>query len=72
MRRSKKNRVRKWEKDWWARIFALFREYNLRRLQSKQEESAKDEDQEEMKQQQRIKLMNDRTKKHQVKRKNGR
>ena len=30
-------RVRKWREDCWARIFASFREYNLQRLQSKQE-----------------------------------
>ena len=33
----------------WARLLSLFREYNLQRLQSKQEESTEEED---MKQQQ--------------------
>ena len=40
----------------WARIFSLFREYNLQRLQSKQEESTEEE---EMKQQQRMAIMKD-------------
>ena len=57
VRGSKKYR-KKWREDCWARIFALFREYNLQRLQSKQEESAEEE---EMKQQQRF--MKDLTKK---------
>ena len=38
----------------------MFREYNLQRLQSKQEELAEEE---EMKQQQRMKIMKDLTKK---------
>ena len=38
-RRSKKYRIRKWCADCWARIFALFREYNLERLQSMHEDS---------------------------------
>ena len=42
---------RKWEEDCWAIIFSLFREYNLQRLRSKQEESTEEE---EMKQQQRM------------------
>ena len=29
VRRSEKYRIRKWREDCWARIFALFREYNL-------------------------------------------
>ena len=59
MRKSKKHRIRKWEEDCWARIFALFREY-LQRLQSKQEDPVEEE---EMNQQQRIKIMEDLTKK---------
>ena len=31
-RRSKKYIMRKWEEDCWARIFALFKKYNLQRL----------------------------------------
>ena len=46
VRKSRKYRTRKWEKYCWARIFALFKEYHLQRLQSKQEEST---DGEEMK-----------------------
>ena len=44
LRRSIKNRMRKWREDCLARIFALFREYNLQRLQSKQEESTEGEE----------------------------
>ena len=65
VRRSKKYRIRIWREDCWARIFALFREYNLQRLQSKQEELA---EKEEMKQQQRMKIMKDVTKKIRSKR----
>ena len=43
-------------KDSWAIIFSLFREYNLQRLQSKQEDSTEEE---EMKQQQRMAIMKD-------------
>ena len=46
--------------DCWARIFAFFREYNLQRLESKQEESAEEG---EMKQQRRMKERKDLTKK---------
>ena len=46
--------------DCWARIFALFREYNLQRLQSMHEESTEGE---EMKRQERMKIMKDITKK---------
>ena len=67
LRRSKKYRIRKWREDCWARIFALFREYNLQRLQSKQEELAEEE---EMKQQQ--KKHEGSYKENQIKRKNGR
>ena len=60
VRKSKKYRIRKWREDCWARIFALFGEYNLQRLESKQEESAEEG---EMKQQRRMKIMKDLTKK---------
>ena len=60
VRRSKKYGIRKWREDCWARIFALFREYNLQSLQRKQEESTEGE---EMQQQQRMKIMKDLTKK---------
>ena len=53
---NKKYRIRKWREDCWAIIFSLFREYNLQRLQSKQEESTEEE---EMKQQQRMAIMKD-------------
>ena len=42
--------------DCWARLFSLFGEYNLQRLQSKQEESTEEE---EMKQQQNMMIMKD-------------
>ena len=61
-RRIRKNKIyiiRKWREDCWARIFSLFREYNLQRLQSKQEELTE----EEMKQQQRMAVMSDLIKK---------
>ena len=48
VRKNKRYKIRKWGEDCWARIFSLFREYNLQRLQSKQEESTEEE---EMKQQ---------------------
>ena len=57
--RSKKYRIKKWSEDCWARVFSLFRECNLQRLQSKQDESTEGE----MKQQQRMKIMQDVTKK---------
>ena len=50
VRKNKTYRIRKWREDCWARTFSLFRECNLQRLQSKQEESTEEE---EMKQQQR-------------------
>ena len=65
VRRSKKYRIRKWRADCWARIFSLFREYNLQRLQNKQEESTEEE---EMKQQ-RMAIMKDLLRK--IRRKNG-
>ena len=60
MRRSKKYRIRKWREDCWARLFSFSREYNLQRLQSKQEEPTEEE---EMKQQQRMAIMKDLIKK---------
>ena len=54
VRKSKTYRKRKGREDCWPRIFALFREYNLQRLPSKQEESTEGE---EMKQQQIMKIM---------------
>ena len=44
------------KRDCWARIFSLFKELNLQRPQSKQEESTEEE---EMKQQQRMATMKD-------------
>ena len=44
-------RIRKWREDCWTRLFSLFREHNLQRLQSKQEESTEEE---AMKQQHRM------------------
>ena len=54
VRGSKRYRIRQSGEDCWARIFALFRAKNLQRLQSKREESTEGE---EMKQQQRAKIM---------------
>ena len=53
-------RIRKWREDCWVRILALFREYNLQRLQIVHEDSTEGE---EMKRQQRMKTMKDMTKK---------
>ena len=58
--KNKKYRIRKWAEDCWARIFSLFREYNLQRLQGKQEEPTEGE---EMKQQQRMQIIQDLTRK---------
>ena len=69
LRRSKKYRIRKRREECWARIFALFREYNLQRLQSKQEELAEEE---EMKQQQKNEDYEGSNNENQIKRKNGR
>ena len=55
MRRSKRDR-KKWREDCWVRIFSLIRECGMHRVQSKLEESA-------MKQQQRMNIMKDLTKK---------
>ena len=52
--------IRQWGEDCRARIFYLFREYNLQRQQSKQEELTEEE---EMKQQQRMVIMHDLRKK---------
>ena len=60
VRRSKKYRIRKWGEDYWARIFALFRECNLQRLHSRHEESTEGE---ELKRQERMKIVKDMTKK---------
>ena len=60
VRKNKKYRISMWGEDCWARTFPLFREYNLQRLQCKQEESTKEE---EMKQQQRMTTMKDLIKK---------
>ena len=54
--KTRNTALRKWGEDCWARIFSLFREYNLQRRQSKQEESTEEE---EMKQQQRMVIMKD-------------
>ena len=40
VRKNKRYNIRKWGEDCWVRIFSLFREYKLQRLQSKQEELA--------------------------------
>ena len=66
--KTRKNRLRKLGEDCWARIFSLFREHNLHRMQSKQEESTEVEEQ----QQQRMNIMKDLTRKTRSKRKNGR
>ena len=68
VRRSKKYRIRKWGEDCWARLFPLLREYNLQRLQSKQEELTEEE---EMKQQQRMAIVKDLLKTIGSKRKHG-
>ena len=47
VRRSGKYRVRKWEEDCWARIFALFKEYNLQRRQSMHEDCTEESENEE-------------------------
>ena len=60
MPKSKKYGIRKLGEDCWARIFPLFREYHSQRLPSKQAESTEEE---EMKQQQRMKIMKDLTRK---------
>ena len=66
--KNKRFKIRKWREDCWAIIFSLFRENNLQRLQSKQEESTEEE---ETKQQQRMAIMKDLMKKIRSKRKGG-
>ena len=44
VRKGMKHRIRKWREDCCARIFALFREYNLQRMQSKQDELTEGEE----------------------------
>ena len=55
VRKGMKHRIRKWREDCCARIFALFREYNLQRMQSKQDELTEGDE----KQQQRMKILKD-------------
>ena len=52
--KNRKYRIRKWTEDCWASIFALFREYKLQRLLGMHEGSTEGE---EMKRQQRMKVM---------------
>ena len=56
VRKNKKYTIRKGVRRLLARIFSLFREHNLQRLQGKQEELTEEE---EMKQQQRMVVMRD-------------
>ena len=56
VRRCKKYRIKKVERRLLGKNFSFFEEYNLQRLQSKQEDSTEDE---EMKQQQRMAIMKD-------------
>ena len=58
-RRVRENK-RYWREDCWERIFSLHKEYNLQRQQSKQDQLTEGE---EMKQQQRMNIMKDLTKK---------
>ena len=60
VRKRKKYRIRKWSEDCWARNFPLFREHNLQRRQSMHEDSTAEE---EMRRQQRMKVMKDMTRK---------
>ena len=57
---SRKHIMREWGEDCWAIIFALFREYNLQRLQSMHEDSTEGD---EVKRQQRMKVMKEMMKK---------
>ena len=52
--------MRKWREDCWVRIVALFREYNLQRRQIMHGDSTEEE---EMRRQQRMKMMKDMMKK---------
>ena len=56
VRKNKKYRTRKWREDCRARIFFLFRAYNVQNLHCKQEESKEEE---EMKLQQIMVIMKD-------------
>ena len=47
VRRNKRFKIRKWREDCWARIFSLFREFFLQRLQSKQEELTEERERDE-------------------------
>ena len=58
--KQERYKIRKWREDCWARIFSFFGEYNLQRLQSKQEDLTEEE---EMMQQQRMAIMRDLIKK---------
>ena len=60
VRKSRKYRIKKWGEYCRARTIALFREYNLQRRQSMHENSTEEE---EMRRQQRMKVMKDMTKK---------
>ena len=62
-KKSKKNRIRKWEEDCWARIFSFFLRIQFA-ASAKQEESTVEE---EMKQQQRMAIMKDLIKKNRSK-----
>ena len=62
--RKQQEHSTKWRDDCWARIFALFREYNLQRRQSMHEDST---EKEEMRRQQRKKVMKDMMKKIRLK-----
>ena len=53
-------RIRKWGEDCWARIVSFFREYNLQRLQCREGVSAEEE---ELKQQKRMEIMKNLTRK---------
>ena len=68
VRKNKRYKIRKWVEDCWARVFSWCREYNLQRSQRKQEESTVEE---EMKQQQRMTIIERSEKENQIKRKDG-
>ena len=58
VRRNMQYRIRKWGEECWARIFSWFREYNLQRAHCMKEDSTEEE---EMKQQQRMNVIQDMT-----------
>ena len=64
VRKNKKYRIKKWGEDCWARIFSLFKELNLQRLQCNQEE--------EIKQKQRMMTIKRTDKENKIRRKSGR